>query len=978
MNNIEKLLYAKTVQTTSDYPNQQGTNLFSFWTLLKKQISEQLSVISAIFPHYSLHDNSHSERILDIIWKIYGEKSLQSLSVSNIFVILVVAYAHDLGMTIFSDDFHEAFDSKDFLKLVQEIQADSNNPCYEYANCFEIKNDSLVYRTCVQLNEKSYNAARFLLANYFRNKHAERSKGNVKNIFSQYKSFIKNSVIHQIGEICQAHTKSFDDVLKIPKEENGIYGDSWNPLFVACTLRLGDLLDLESDRFSESYWKSLPTKPFDSEYHRQKHEAIKHFVVNQSIIEATAECPNYDVYKLLLDEFQMVRDEISVQMAHWNKIAPRKDFSSLPGLGDFSVYLKDFDIFDGGKIPAFHINQEKAFELIKGAGIYKDKSVAIREILQNSVDATLITCFLKNEHLNESFEFEDFNDILAKEKIIVSIKKEDNQKSDSDNVIWKISITDSGIGMDKNDLSFLLNVASSSGNPFKKEVISRMPEWLKPSGTFGLGFQSIFQLSREVNVTTRKINNEFEYTLSLKSPAQGIDSSVLLKKKKVDYLCKSGTTVSFNFEVPKMPSSLSISFGESFPNEVVSKFDFATEKSLDYEIAKIITEIQHFGFTSSIPIELHFEDGDPITFQKQVSESIVKRKFYKEYGLELIVPKQNTSPHYCFRNAVILKSDSSIFFIHFSANIFEGNAKDILKINRDEFCSNEVFYNIHEKTIQAGRKYILENYDSLSDKEKFLASMYVRYYEEKDSQTELQTSELFTKWENFTSSFGSKDITFKQVVEFTGKVILDIAHGGNRIHQFSIQKNSDNSTEEIRISTQFNLPDELHFLIKEMLRAGKQLQLADYNNEKITYEFTKMNEGEKYNDFIKDYSVWFRNVLRTANFFSRFTIPCNKKYKKLAIKSENDFIPYEETFRFIRNDFPVGMEMYVMASPYIFERENTIARKLTLKDVDKVIDFTYENRLDSSVSKEEIKKLYDEFISDTAEAVEKENKPMSS
>lgn len=977
MNNIEKLLYDRTVQTYSNYPNQQGADLFSFWTLLKKQISEQLSVVSAIFPHYSLHDTSHSERILDIIWKIYGKESLQSLSVSNIFAVLTVAYAHDLGMTVFSDDFYEAFNSDEFLKLIQEIQTDSNNPCYEYANYFEIKNKSLFYRPDIQLNEKSFDAVRFLLASYFRSKHAERSKGDIGNILSQYKSFVKNSVIHQIGQICQAHTFSFDDVLKIPREENGIYGDSWNPLFIACALRLGDLLDLESDRFSESYWKSLPTKPFDSEYHRQKHEAIKHFVVNESIIEATAECLNYNVYKLLLDEFQMVRNEISAQMAHWNTIAPRKNFSSLPCLGDFSVNLKDFDTFGGGKIPSFHINQEKAFALIKGAGIYADKSVAIREILQNSVDATLITCFLKNEQSKESLEFENFNELLAKEKITVSIKKEDNQKTDTDNIVWKISITDNGIGMDKNDLFYLLNAASSSENPFKKEVISRMPEWLKPSGTFGLGFQSIFQLSEEISITTRKINNEFEYALLLKSPSQGIKSSVLLKKKKADYSRQSGTAISFNFEVSKIPLTFSISIEEPIANDVVSKFDFATENSLDYEIAKIISAVQKFGSTSSIPVELQFEDNEPIVFQKRNSE--IKRKFYKDYGLELLVPNENTSLRYCFRNAAILRSDSRILFIPFSANIFEGNAKDILKINRDEFSNNETFYKILKKTILAGRKYILKNYDSLSDKKKFLASMYIRYYEEKDSQTEAKSLELFTKWESFPSPLDEHGMTFKDVVEFTGKVTLEIAHSGNLIDQFSIQKRADDGDrEEILISTRFNLPDKVHFLVKEMLRSGKQLQLAHYDKSNVSYEFTKMNENDKYNDFIKDYSVWFCNVLRTSNFFSRFTIPCNRKYKKLAIKNENTFVPVEETFRFFQNDFPIGMEMYVMASPYIFERENTIARQLTLKDVDKVVDFTYKNRLDSSVSKEEIKKLYDEFITDTTEAVKKANKLMLS
>ena len=302
------------------------------------------------------------------------------------------------------------------------MQSEPTNPYYKYANCFEFNGGTLIYKRNIKLDSVSYNAAKFLLSNYFRTKHAERSKDGVKKIFTPYSSFIKNSVLYQIGQICAAHNWTFDKVLTIPKEENGIYGDLWNPLFVACSLRLGDLLDLESDRFSESYWNSLPSKPFDSEYHRQKHGAVKHFVVNQNIIEATAECENYEVYKLLLDEFQMIKDEISNQMSHWNLIAPVDRFPNLPSLGDFSISLNNYDTFSEGQIPSFHINQEKAFTLIKGAGLYDDKFTAIREILQNAVDATYISCFLKNEKKQEFLEFETFNDILSKEIISISLK----------------------------------------------------------------------------------------------------------------------------------------------------------------------------------------------------------------------------------------------------------------------------------------------------------------------------------------------------------------------------------------------------------------------------------------------------------------------------------------------------------------------------------------------------------------------------
>lgn len=967
MNNFEKLLYSKINQDSVFTRVNQDNDLFSFWVFLKKQMSERLSTVSAIFPHYSLHDSSHSEKILDIIWKIYGEESLKKLSVSNIFMILVSVYSHDLGMTVTSEDLFTELKSDEFINLVKKISEDKEDPCYTYANCFEVKHEKLYYKSDLELTADTYNASRYLLSVYFRKRHAERSKKDVRDTLSQYNSYLKNSVISQIGNICLAHNQSFDDVLKIPKDENGIYGDSWNPLFIACSLRLGDLLDLESDRFSKSYWESLPTRPLDSEFHKQKHEAIKHFVVNQDIIEATAECETYDVYKLLVDEFEMIKTEVADQMSHWKFIAPNTGFSSLPCIGEFSVSLKGSDTFSDGKIPAFHINQEKAFELIKGAGIYADKFSAIREILQNAVDAIIIRCFLENEKNKENLEFENFNKILSKYKIVFSIRKNDS-KSDSKNICWNIVIEDCGIGMDKEDLRFLLDAASSAQNPFKKEIVSRMPEWTRPSGVFGLGFQSIFQLSETIEVLTRKINSAFEYELKLNSPSKNIKSSVRLKKGKADFSRISGTTVSFDFQTPVIPENISVSIDEPLPNASIENFDFVLHQSLDYEIYRILSAAQKFASTSVIPVEFHVEKDEPFVISTKKIDRIHDAKFYYEYGIELLVPKNYNALKYHFRNVIISKMESHIRFIPFSANIFSGNAKEILKYNREEFQNNPTVAKILQNTIYAGRKYIIENFNELPEDMKYLASMYVRYYDG-DSDSGIENSKLFGVWEEYYSPYDNNNITFKEIVDFTGIVKLQVLHGGTYRNSFIVQREDD----EMIIKTQFNIPDEIHFLIKELLKAGKRIQLSEYIDYVVTYEFAiPDNEIEKY-DFIKNYESLFANVINVTVFLRRFTIPCNAKYSKLAIEFGKDFIPYAEVMRPIHQDLPKGYDIPVMISPYVINRGKLVWRELKLENEENVIEFTYNNRRDKTVTKEEIGNLYHEFIRETHDIVKKLN-----
>lgn len=972
MNNFERVLYSKTTQQQNNFPIKSDSDLFSFWSFLKEQLTERLSIVSSVFPHYSLHDSTHSEKILDIIWKLYGEKALNTLSVSNIFIILAVAYSHDLGMTVLSDDFSCELNSDEFIKLVKTIKENSNHACYKYAECFELKDNKLYYKCDLPLNTESYNAARYLLSVYFRNKHAERSEKDVHNIFSRYKIYLKNSVITQIGKICLAHNQDFEEVLKIPKEENGIYGDTWNPLFVACSLRLGDLLDLESDRFSESYWNSLPSKPQDAEWHRKKHESIKHFLVNQEVIEATAECEQYEIYKLVADEFQMIKTEVANQMSHWTKIAPAKDFSSLPCIGDFSVRLNDYNTLKEGEIPTFRFNTEKAFELIKGAGLYTDKCFAIREILQNAVDATILRCFLENEADKDSLNFENFNNLLAKRKIFFSLKRKTSETEKAETVIWEITVSDKGIGMDKEDIRYLLEVASSSKNPFRKEIIERMPEWSRPSGTFGLGFQSVFQLADQITVTTRKVNSAYEYTMFLESPSKNTNYNVRLQEKKADFSAEFGTTIVFDFEVPAIPQSFSFSIGESFSNNVIADFDFVTDKSLDYEISRIINAVYGFAAASSIPVDIKFENKDSEVVKFDTNNGLYKKHFFPEYNIELIVPEKGNSFRYFYRNAVISKTSSRIRFIPFSANILSSNAKEVLTYNREDFRDTKSVNNILDNTVYAGRKYLIENYSKLSEEMKFQASMYVRYYDNKSDNIESQSAEIFSKWQSFSSLLKKEDeknITFKEIVDYTGLVKLEIRHSRNFGYRFCTEK----TNECVVITTEFYIPDEIHFLIKEMLRAGKRLQLAKYENGELIYEFTSFTNEEERFDFVKDYEALFSNVLSSYNFFKRFTIPCNSKYKKLAVDCEKSFIPADCVLGVIRHDFPYKFEIPLMVSPYVRNRKSNAAWELKLKNLENVTEFVYENRADKKVTKKEIEDLYDDFINETKKAVEKVN-----
>ena len=58
--------------------NNPNSALFTQWNASRDYVFQKLNAISHVFPHYSLHDISHSEAILTNIERIVGKETLES------------------------------------------------------------------------------------------------------------------------------------------------------------------------------------------------------------------------------------------------------------------------------------------------------------------------------------------------------------------------------------------------------------------------------------------------------------------------------------------------------------------------------------------------------------------------------------------------------------------------------------------------------------------------------------------------------------------------------------------------------------------------------------------------------------------------------------------------------------------------------------------------------------------------------------
>lgn len=72
--------------------------------------------------------------------------------------------------------------------------------------------------------------------------------------------------------------------------------------------------------------------------------------------------------------------------------------------------------------------------------------------------------------------------------------------------IWELSINDTGVGISLHDLNYMKNMAGSNKNEIKKKIIKEMPNWMSPSGEFGIGLHSAFLLLKNLPDIDNKIS----------------------------------------------------------------------------------------------------------------------------------------------------------------------------------------------------------------------------------------------------------------------------------------------------------------------------------------------------------------------------------------------------------------------------------------------------------------------------------------
>jgi hypothetical protein len=587
--------------------------LLSQWEYDRRLVADALQTVVRYFPHYSRHDASHSNTILVQVARVLGQARIDALSATDLWLLLEAAYQHDIGMVVTDEQVRGWWKEPGFKEFLAQLQNSSDPELARAAGLLAPQTSprELPRDWPIEVSR----TLTLVIAEYARRQHAANAERIIRDpertigMASPRTHLIPARLFRLLGTICSHHGRSFEDTMRLPLQESGLGTDDAHPRFVACMLRLGDLLDLDNGRFCPVMVRSFGSLPSSSLAHFEKHAAINHLRVSQARIEVDAECESYEAYEVTEQWLDWLRGELKNQMARWSDIMPAPDFGALPSLGEIQARIRGYLTLEPGRRPRFEVDRDQILTLVRGANLYKDRFSFIRELIQNAVDATLLRVWKERWSTKPREELEKLTPAhLRKElkgyPIRVGFQRIESEPT-SKRVKWRFHVQDSGTGISLSDVRYIQRIGSSSKNPERQQVIREMPEWMRPSGIFGIGLQSAFLFTDRVGIKTRHHLSQDALELTLQNGQGGnMDGLSIKRLEGGDANLPTGTRVEFIIDLERVPArpwglrGLIAHEHRHYSFDPVAGAEFPYEQEFTEELFK------YFSAACSCPIEL--------------------------------------------------------------------------------------------------------------------------------------------------------------------------------------------------------------------------------------------------------------------------------------------------------------------------------------------------------------------------------------
>src|SRR5258706_571521 len=460
--------------------------------------AQRLKIFPAIHGQFTLHDETHTLRVVQLMASV-GRAVIDRLNAIEIALLILSAYMHDQGMVVEAGELERIRLSDEWKLHEQNWVADHPN----FAETLAKFNDPfLANAERERVGEAIADLRTAMFTDFLRRTHGTRSAEFVQRQFGSDPRLVWNgrSVVDLLALICLSHVRPAEAITT----PNGFRLDEIvgttkvNVSLLAYILRLADILDFDRERTPDSLFRAIHFTSQISLLEWEKHRSVTGWEIAPDRILFAAECGHPAYERAIRDFFGLIDAELSA-VELWGRSLPAEfqyarlqlpqkvDPSRVGPHVDPVTHQPVYRYFD----LEFSLSRDEIVKLLMTDGLYSNRSLFIRELLQNALDA-----LRHRRALHQA-------DGVALSNLHVEF--EHYQDSGFDVVRCK----DNGVGMDEDVIRRFLTRAGRSyyRSPEFERERARFRERgcdFDPVARFGIGFMSCFMFGDEITIWTRR------------------------------------------------------------------------------------------------------------------------------------------------------------------------------------------------------------------------------------------------------------------------------------------------------------------------------------------------------------------------------------------------------------------------------------------------------------------------------------------
>lgn len=462
------------------YKEKQGQPSFS--NIIKNVVKDcdlLLPRISETFNEYTLHDSTHSINILKIMDQLIPETTFKNLNSIELSILILSAYLHDIGMLKAKNETTVILEDKDFQKFQQRFNTGlilrSSQTSYSYREITEHED--------------------FIISEFIRKNHGKRSRQYITKHFGAGKKYGDISFVEDLGQIVESHTsdvnilvKQNESLVDLFRNDKLIQKQSVNIKFLALCLRIADIMDFDRERTPRVLYEYISPENKSSIEEWNKHLSVDGWTIENGILRYECKCSHPSYQNAVLRFLDIIESELEMGSIIIQKDKSEKYLLDLPSKIDRRYVVSDGYIYGDFQ---FRLDYNSIMNLLMGESLYSSYHMAIRELLQNAIDA----CKFRQA-------FEQISNLEVHDaKICVTLYEDDNDRT--------LIIEDNGIGMDVSIIEkYLMKVGVSYYRSREFESIrldlKKNNVDFDPISQFGIGVLSNFMISDKFRIETSR------------------------------------------------------------------------------------------------------------------------------------------------------------------------------------------------------------------------------------------------------------------------------------------------------------------------------------------------------------------------------------------------------------------------------------------------------------------------------------------